>query len=99
MIVEWRHRIVDGAVEDFRRLDGMLDAGSAVAKLAGAQLHIAPRSVAVDGLRLRLLIDAIKPTLVQATPSSWQLLREADWQPAPGLRVLPADPGAAQTQS
>ena len=54
----------------------------------GARLHVAPQGVAVDGLRLSQCIAAIEPTLIQATPASWQLLREAGWRPAPSLRIL-----------
>jgi amino acid adenylation domain-containing protein len=59
--------------------------------VAGAQLHLVPREIAVDGLELRRHLAAACPTLVQGTPALWQLLREAGWTPteAPrGLRIL-----------
>ncbi|MFF3072027.1 amino acid adenylation domain-containing protein [Kitasatospora sp. NPDC057904] len=64
--------------------------------LAGAELVLAP-DIAVDGPRLREHLERTRPTLMQATPSSWRLLVEAGLRPDEGLRVisggeaLPAD--------
>jgi amino acid adenylation domain-containing protein len=54
----------------------------------GATVHLLPRSVATDGARLADAITASGATLMQATPSTWRLLRDAGWGGAPGLRVL-----------
>ncbi|MFC5743023.1 non-ribosomal peptide synthetase [Dyella tabacisoli] len=56
--------------------------------LQGACVQIVPRAVSTDGLRLRALLDAVAPQAMQATPATWQMLREAGWQPAASLRVL-----------
>ncbi|MFM9926024.1 amino acid adenylation domain-containing protein [Variovorax sp. H27-G14] len=60
---------------------------------AGAQIVLVQRDTAMDGLRLRALLDAERITVLQAAPGMWQLLLEAQWQgrldengPGPGLR-------------
>jgi amino acid adenylation domain-containing protein len=47
--------------------------------ISGASVNILPKETAKDG---RLLLDAIKsirPTIMQATPGSWQMLLDAGW--------------------
>ncbi|WP_345303642.1 amino acid adenylation domain-containing protein, partial [Lysobacter hankyongensis] len=56
--------------------------------LVGGSVRILARSVTADGQRLRALLDTDTPDLMQATPATWQMLREAGWQPSPRLRVL-----------
>lgn len=58
--------------------------------IAGAHLVVAPRSVAIDG---KLLAEAIREhgaTVLQATPSGWQILLEAGWTGEAGLKMLTA---------
>ena len=56
--------------------------------LHGACVHIASRAIGADGLRLRALIEQTQPDLFQATPATWQLLREAGWSPHAGIRGI-----------
>jgi amino acid adenylation domain-containing protein len=55
--------------------------------LAGAELLLAP-DIAADGPRLRAYIEDRAPTVLQATPSSWQLLVDAGLRADPGLRAV-----------
>ncbi len=54
----------------------------------GARVVIASREEASDGEALRRLIDERQVSVLQATPATWQLLLEAGWRPAQGLRML-----------
>ncbi|MFI0777852.1 amino acid adenylation domain-containing protein [Streptomyces sp. NPDC021212] len=45
----------------------------------GASVEIAPTEVARDGLALRELLERSAPTIVQATPATWQMLLAAGW--------------------
>lgn len=56
--------------------------------IAGCEVVIVPRDVARDGDALRALIDAVRPSLVQATPATWQMLINAGWKGHPGLTAL-----------
>jgi amino acid adenylation domain-containing protein len=56
--------------------------------LAGAQVVIAPREVAIDPTRLAGLMDAAGASIVQATPTTWRVLLEAGWRNGKGLRIL-----------
>lgn len=54
----------------------------------GAEMTLASREQALDP---RLLIDLIataRPTVMQATPSTWRMLLDAGWEGAAGLKVL-----------
>ncbi len=59
---------------------------------AGAEIVLVQRDTAMDGHRLRALLEAERITVLQATPGMWQLLLEAQWQgrlgtgSGPGLR-------------
>lgn len=56
--------------------------------ISGATLHIPSKNVLNDP---SLLIDALKkvrPTVIQATPSFYQLLFNANWEGDPSLKVL-----------
>ena len=56
--------------------------------IVGARVYIAPRETAVDGNALVNFIDNHQISLVQATPSTWQLLKLADWQGDSRLTAL-----------
>ncbi|MGA6163601.1 amino acid adenylation domain-containing protein [Amycolatopsis magusensis] len=45
----------------------------------GARVRIVPTEVARDGVALAELLEATNPTLVQATPATWQMLLAAGW--------------------
>ncbi|MGV4658813.1 amino acid adenylation domain-containing protein, partial [Burkholderia pseudomallei] len=54
----------------------------------GAHCVICDSASARDGGRLRELIDAARPTVMQATPSTWEMLLHAGWRNARRMRVL-----------
>jgi amino acid adenylation domain-containing protein len=56
--------------------------------LVGAHVVLASRAVAADGVALKALLAQVRPTVMQATPSTWRLLLEAGWQGDPGLKLL-----------
>ncbi|GAA3375076.1 hypothetical protein GCM10020367_41460 [Streptomyces sannanensis] len=56
--------------------------------LAGAVLVIADRTTVRDARALALLVTDSGATMMQATPSHWQALLEADPEALAGLRVL-----------
>lgn len=55
---------------------------------AGATLVLATQEEAGDGDRLRRLVDDGTVTVMQATPATWRLLKQADWTPRPGFKGL-----------
>jgi amino acid adenylation domain-containing protein len=56
--------------------------------VAGAEVVLVPRDVAVDGNRLVQLIDSHGITMLQATPATWRLLIEAGWRGRTDFRAL-----------
>ncbi|ATB31217.1 non-ribosomal peptide synthetase [Melittangium boletus] len=56
--------------------------------LVGARVVLAPREVTVDGARLRALLEASAPTVLQATPATWRMLLEAGWTGGGGPRAI-----------
>jgi amino acid adenylation domain-containing protein len=54
----------------------------------GATIVLASDEEAVDGAALHRLIAQHAVTLLQATPSRWQLLLQAGWARTPGMRAL-----------
>src|SRR5262249_39621210 len=52
------------------------------------RLVIVPSDVVADGARLRECVEAVKPTFMQPTPSTWRLLLEAGWRGLPGLKII-----------
>lgn len=56
--------------------------------IAGARLVVAPRSVATDGKLLAKTIREHGISVLQATPSGWQVLLESGWEGHPGLKML-----------
>lgn len=65
--------------------------------LTGARVVMAGQKQARDPQQLALLLKTSSATIFQATPSSWQMLMNAGWQPGEELRIfsggekLPAD--------
>ncbi len=55
---------------------------------AGATVVLTSPGEARDGRRLKELMDAERPSLLQATPATWRLLLAADWQGHAGLTLL-----------
>lgn len=56
--------------------------------LASATTIVVPQHVAVDGPRLDALLRELDVSVVQATPSTWQLLRRAGARLSSSLRIL-----------
>ncbi len=56
--------------------------------LTGAKIILAQREVAVDGQALATLLEQSGVTVMQATPSTWQLLLASGWQGKHGMKAL-----------
>ena len=56
--------------------------------VSGARVVIAGKDAVADGAQLAQLIAKDRISILQATPSTWRLLLEAGWKPAPSLRIL-----------
>src|SRR5690349_4633112 len=54
----------------------------------GARLVVARDAEATDPHRLRALLERSGARVLQATPTTWRMLLEAGWSPAPGFAVL-----------
>ena len=55
--------------------------------MVGATIEIVPRSTAVDGAALQVVLAQSGATVMQATPSTWRMLIENGWAGTPGLRI------------
>ncbi|UWF47087.1 amino acid adenylation domain-containing protein [Pseudomonas sp. N3-W] len=56
--------------------------------IRGAECVLCDAAVASDAERLKTLIEQSDPSLMQATPTTWQLLFQVGWQPSSQLKVL-----------
>jgi amino acid adenylation domain-containing protein len=56
--------------------------------VVGARIELVSRETAADGLALAENLSRSGATVLQATPATWRLLLEADWQPARALRAF-----------
>ncbi|MBT4686708.1 MAG: amino acid adenylation domain-containing protein, partial [Rhodospirillaceae bacterium] len=56
--------------------------------LTGGCVLVCASDVARDGQQLKAALDRERPTIMQATPSSWSMLFHAGWANEEGLRVL-----------
>ena len=56
--------------------------------ITGGVVELAPASVASDGFGLRRRIEESRPTVMQATPATWQMLRATGWAGDSDLRVF-----------
>ena len=54
----------------------------------GGEVQLCPTAVARDGQRLKAEIARLRPTVMQATPSTWTMLFHAGWRNAEGVKVL-----------
>jgi amino acid adenylation domain-containing protein len=54
----------------------------------GAQVVLASREQAIDGVQLKALLHANQASLMQATPATWRMLIEAGWQGGPAFKAL-----------
>ena len=56
--------------------------------LRGARLVLTSRETALDGKQLARLIENSGATIMQATPATWRLLIDAQWQGNDSLKIL-----------
>jgi amino acid adenylation domain-containing protein len=56
--------------------------------LSGARVVISSRKTAVDGFDLIRTVERHGVSVMQATPATWRLMLEANWQGCPTLKVL-----------
>jgi amino acid adenylation domain-containing protein len=56
--------------------------------IVGARVALISRDTAADGVMLAAALSASGTTIMQATPATWRLLLDADWQPRQGFRAL-----------
>lgn len=54
----------------------------------GAQCHICDTDTARDARRLKQEIERIKPTIMQATPTTWSMLFQIGWRNTEQVRIL-----------
>ncbi|WP_158791521.1 amino acid adenylation domain-containing protein, partial [Streptomyces sp. NRRL WC-3549] len=54
----------------------------------GGTVEILPAAEAADGVALRERVERSAPTVLQATPTTWQMLLAAGWSGDPALRAL-----------
>ncbi len=56
--------------------------------VAGARVVMVSREEAADGRLLRDRFDTIRPTVMQATPSTWRMLIDSGWLGSNELKIL-----------
>lgn len=56
--------------------------------LVGARVILSERETTADGARLATLLTERQATCMQATPTTWQMLRETGWRAPSGFRML-----------
>lgn len=56
--------------------------------VCGGELIVAARAAAADPSRLAALIETSQPSVIQATPATWQALVEAGWRGGSHLKLL-----------
>ncbi len=54
----------------------------------GARLVVVSKEVAADGFRLSEKLRESRATVMQATPSTWRMLMDADWSVGEDFRIL-----------
>ncbi|MEZ4887302.1 MAG: amino acid adenylation domain-containing protein [Chitinophagales bacterium] len=61
--------------------------------MSGATLVLADKRTVKDGFLLKDKLEVLQPSMMQATPSTWQLLQAAGWEGAANLRVVSGGEG------
>ena len=56
--------------------------------ICGGQVYIATSAQCADGRQLAETIESIGPSVMQATPATWQMLLDAGWRGDKALRAL-----------
>ena len=59
--------------------------------IAGAQVVIATREMAIDGRRLAAAIEEFGVSVMQATPATWRLLLDSGWTGPGGSKRCAAE--------
>ena len=54
----------------------------------GGCVHLLDRDTASDAQKLAARIEQVSPQLIQATPATWQMLRNHGWRPSASMRLL-----------
>lgn len=54
----------------------------------GAECVLCDTDVAADAERLKTFVETVRPSAMQATPTTWQMLFQVGWHPSPALKVL-----------
>ena len=54
----------------------------------GAEIILAAREQATDGVALRALLEQTQATVMQATPATWRILVAAGWRGGPAFKAL-----------
>ncbi len=67
--------------------------------MIGAQVYIASNEEKVDGFKLKEALTRVKPTLMQATPSTWRMLLLANWEGNTDLTILCGGEGLSKDLS
>jgi amino acid adenylation domain-containing protein len=102
--VQIAHRSVVNFLTSMRTLPGMVESDTMLSVTTisfdisvleiflplttGARLVLVSKEVAGDGLRLAEAISASGATIMQATPTTWQLLLDTGWTGKPSLKAL-----------
>lgn len=56
--------------------------------IRGGVVEVAPTAILSDGFKLRERIEVSRPTVMQATPATWKMLRAAGWAGDPDMKIL-----------
>lgn len=56
--------------------------------VTGGCVRLVPSEITADGAALLRLMQAWRPTVMQATPATWKMLLEAGWTGDPALKIL-----------
>lgn len=102
--VQVPHRAVSNFLASMQREPGIVDSDRLVAVTTlsfdiavlelllplsvGAQVVLADRDTATDGVALAQLVRSSGATIMQATPASWRLLLDADWKGDTNFKIL-----------
>ncbi|MCP3922151.1 MAG: amino acid adenylation domain-containing protein, partial [Desulfobacterales bacterium] len=56
--------------------------------ITGGIVNIVPSEVSRDGIKLKKMLENSKATIIQATPSTYQMLLAADWKQKNPIKIL-----------
>ncbi|RMG88653.1 MAG: amino acid adenylation domain-containing protein, partial [Bacteroidetes bacterium] len=64
--------------------------------MTGATLVLADSETKKDGFALKNALEKYRPTLMQATPTTWRILLLAGWEGLPGLQIVAGGEGLSR---